>query len=161
MTVDAPFFADLADGPEGGHALWLTAEDGVRLRVAVWPQGSKGTVLILPGRTECAEKYGRTAADLGRRGYASVAVDFPTDGGGDLPLYLSDAANNIVAATQVKRRVGLPSVQSWPAGENEWYATASDTRDAANNPLRETAVVITEIMANSAEAELSVGLTML
>lgn len=80
MTSDAPFFADLADGPEGGHALWLTAEDGVRLRIAVWPQGSKGTVLILPGRTECAEKYGRTAADLARRGYASVAVDWRGQG---------------------------------------------------------------------------------
>jgi lysophospholipase len=80
MTVNAPFFADLADGPEGGHALWLTAEDGVRLRVAVWPQGSKGTVLILPGRTECAEKYGRTAADLARRGYASLAVDWRGQG---------------------------------------------------------------------------------
>ena len=80
MTADAPFFADLADGPEGGHALWLTAEDGVRLRVAVWPQGSKGTVLILPGRTECVEKYGRTAADLGHRGYASLAVDWRGQG---------------------------------------------------------------------------------
>ena len=80
MTPDAPFFADLADGPEGGHALWLTAEDGVRLRIAVWPQGSKGTVLILPGRTECVEKYGRTAADLARRGYASLAVDWRGQG---------------------------------------------------------------------------------
>jgi lysophospholipase len=80
MTPGAPFFADLADGPDGGHAFWLTAEDGVRLRVAVWPQGNKGTVLILPGRTECAEKYGRTAADLARRGYASLAVDWRGQG---------------------------------------------------------------------------------
>ena len=29
----APFFAELADGPEGGAAYWCTAEDGVRLRV--------------------------------------------------------------------------------------------------------------------------------
>lgn len=77
---EAPFFADLADGPEGGHAIWLTAADGVRLRVAVWPQGSKGTVLILTGRTECAEKYGRTAADLARRGYASLAIDWRGQG---------------------------------------------------------------------------------
>ena len=44
------------------------------------------------------------------------------------------------------------SVQAWPAGENEWYATAADTRDAANNPVRETAVVITEIMAKPPSA---------
>jgi lysophospholipase len=80
MTADAPFFADLADGPDGGHALWLTAGDGVRLRIAVWPQGSRGTVLILPGRTECVEKYGRAAGDLAQRGYACVAVDWRGQG---------------------------------------------------------------------------------
>jgi lysophospholipase len=37
-------------------------------------------VLILPGRTECVEKYGRAAADLGRRGYASVTVDWRGQG---------------------------------------------------------------------------------
>ena len=92
------------------------------------------------------------AGSLAAGGYASVAVDFPTDAGGDLRLFLSDAANNVLAATEVKRRVGLPSVQAWPAGENEWYATAADTRDAANNPVRETAVVITEIMAKPPSA---------
>lgn len=80
MMPAAPFFADLADGPDGGHALWLTAGDGVRLRVAVWPQGSKGTVLILTGRTESVEKYGRTAAELARRGYASLAIDWRGQG---------------------------------------------------------------------------------
>jgi uncharacterized protein affecting Mg2+/Co2+ transport len=35
MTPDAPFCADLADGPEGGHALWLTAEDGVQFEAPI------------------------------------------------------------------------------------------------------------------------------
>ncbi len=80
MSDQAPLYADLADGPSSGHARWLTTDDSVRIRVAVWPEGTAGTVLILPGRTECVEKYGRTAADLARRGYASLSVDWRGQG---------------------------------------------------------------------------------
>ena len=64
MTAPAPFHADLAEGPAGGHALWVNTSDGVRIRIGLWPAGEKGTVLLLPGRTEYIEKYGRAAADL-------------------------------------------------------------------------------------------------
>ena len=79
----APFQADLAEGPKGGHALWLRAADGLRLRIAVWPGGAKGTVLIFPGRTEFAEKYGRVAVDLAAAGFASLAVDWRGQGMAD------------------------------------------------------------------------------
>lgn len=80
MNTQAPFFADLAEGPAGGHAVWLRASDGVRLRAAVWPEGNRGTVLLFPGRTEYIEKYGRAAADLARRGYATVSLDWRGQG---------------------------------------------------------------------------------
>ncbi|WP_460274896.1 alpha/beta fold hydrolase [Celeribacter sp. ULVN23_4] len=81
MAEPAPFFADLADGPEGGEAYWLTASDGVRIRVGFWPkEDAKGTVFILPGRTECVEKYGRGAADFAARGFASLAIDWRGQG---------------------------------------------------------------------------------
>lgn len=76
----APFHADLADGPAGGRAVWLRAADGVRLRAALWPEGPRGTVLIFPGRTEPVEKYGRAAADLARRGFGAVAIDWRGQG---------------------------------------------------------------------------------
>ena len=76
----APLFAEVALGPDGGHALWLTASDGVQLRLGIWPDGDKGTVLILPGRTEYIEKYGRAAEDLRRRGYATAVLDFRGQG---------------------------------------------------------------------------------
>ena len=76
----APFQAELAEGPKGGHALWLRAADGLRLRIAVWPGGGRGTVLIFPGRTEFAEKYGRVAGDLAAAGFASMAVDWRGQG---------------------------------------------------------------------------------
>ncbi len=74
MTA-APFFADLADGPPGGTAVWFHAADGVRLRAGHWPGGMKGTVLLIPGRTEYIEKYGPAAQDLAVRGYATLCID--------------------------------------------------------------------------------------
>lgn len=81
MATGAPYFADLADGPADVQVDWLTAADGIRIRAAHWPlAGAKGTVILMPGRTEYIEKYGRAAADLARRGYATVTVDWRGQG---------------------------------------------------------------------------------
>lgn len=77
----APFSQGLAEGPEGGQAVWLRASDGVQIRAVYWPcKGAKGTVLIFPGRTEYAEKYGRAAAEFGARGFAVVVIDWRGQG---------------------------------------------------------------------------------
>lgn len=81
MAVDAPFHAPLADGPADVRVAWLTTRDGIRIRAAHWPlAGAKGTVILMPGRTEYIEKYGRAATDLARRGYATVSVDWRGQG---------------------------------------------------------------------------------
>ena len=77
---DAPLYNALAEGPEGGQAWWLTADDGVRLRAAMWPGGTKGTVFLLQGRTEYCEKYGRAASDLAQRGFATITMDWRGQG---------------------------------------------------------------------------------
>ncbi len=71
----APFYAEVADAPAGGRVVWLTTSDGVRIRAAHWPGTSRGTVIIVPGRTECIEKYGRVAADMVAAGYHAVVID--------------------------------------------------------------------------------------
>lgn len=77
----APLFDDVADGPAGGQAAWLAASDGVRIRVGWWPlAGARGTVILLPGRTEYIEKYGRAARDLAARGYATLTIDWRGQG---------------------------------------------------------------------------------
>ncbi|MGR3434536.1 MAG: alpha/beta hydrolase [Shimia sp.] len=77
----APYHEAIADAPAGGAGHWLRAADGVRLRIVAWPhEGARGTVLIFCGRTEYAEKYGRAAVALARRGYASLAVDWRGQG---------------------------------------------------------------------------------
>lgn len=85
MTA-APFHSDVADGPPGGYALWMHAADGVRLRAAVWPGGDQGTVMLLPGRTEYVEKYGRAANDLIARGFTTVSIDWRGQGLADRAL---------------------------------------------------------------------------
>lgn len=78
--TEAPLYTDVADGPAGGQSFWLRAADGVRLRAAIWPGGDQGTVLLLPGRTEYIEKYGRAAADLVARGFTTVSIDWRGQG---------------------------------------------------------------------------------
>lgn len=81
MRNAAPFLAELADSPDRGYAQWVTSEDGVRLRIGLWPlPGAKGTILLFPGRTEYLEKYGRAAGEFAARGYAMATIDWRGQG---------------------------------------------------------------------------------
>lgn len=114
----APLHSDVADGPPGGTAHWLTASDGLRLRIAHWtPEAARGTVLLFPGRTEFVEKYGPLAADLGRRGYALMAVDWRGQGLADRMLgdrlgghvmNFSHYQFDVAAMTEAARALELP-----------------------------------------------------
>lgn len=71
--------------PPGGLAwestLRLKAADGVGLRGAVWrPDGSRGHVLLLTGRTEFLEKAALPAAELAARGFAVASLDWRGQG---------------------------------------------------------------------------------
>lgn len=81
----APFHAALADGPPGARAVWLRTADGVRIRAGLWRGGDRGTVVLLPGRTEYIEKYGRAAGELVARGWSVVSVDWRGQGLADRP----------------------------------------------------------------------------
>ena len=113
----APFHADVADGPPDGNAWWVKTADGVRIRVGAWRDGSKGTVLLFPGRTEYVEKYGRLAGELGDRGYAVLAIDWRGQGLADrLPAnpavghvgHFADFQHDVTAAFGAARELALP-----------------------------------------------------
>ncbi|MGR3758564.1 alpha/beta hydrolase [Roseobacteraceae bacterium NS-SX3] len=115
----APFFGDLANGPEGGQAYWVKASDGLRLRVGHWqPEGAdKGTLLLFPGRTEYIEKYGFAAAEMAARGYATLAVDWRGQGLADRMLgdrrlghvvEFSDYQKDVDAMVALAERLDLP-----------------------------------------------------
>ncbi|WP_290689743.1 MULTISPECIES: alpha/beta fold hydrolase [unclassified Haematobacter] len=70
-----------ADGSSGAAAYWRRAEDGTRLRFALWPAaGALATVLLFPGRTEYVEKYDGIARILCDAGFATLAVDWRGQG---------------------------------------------------------------------------------
>ena len=89
----APFLSDIADGPPGAKAWWLSAKDGTRIRLGLWAlegREVKGTILLFPGRSEFIEKYGRTASEFASRGYATVAMDWRGQGMADRPAHRRD-----------------------------------------------------------------------
>jgi lysophospholipase len=115
---NAPYHADVA-GNSDGICHWLTTVDGVRIRVGHWHVDSaKGTVLIFPGRTEYIEKYGRTAAEFAKRGYASVAIDWRGQGLADRLLenravghveMFEDYQLDIKAVLTHMKKLGMPA----------------------------------------------------
>lgn len=113
----APLYDKNAEAPPGGSACWVEAADKVRLRVAFWNKGAKGTVLIFPGRAEFIEKYGRTVRDFQDRGYATAVVDWRGQGLSDrlvpnrklghVDLFV-DFQNDVEVMTTVLETEGLP-----------------------------------------------------
>ncbi|MCJ7874632.1 alpha/beta hydrolase [Phaeobacter sp. J2-8] len=93
MTLlPAPYFNDIARGPDNGQCYWLTTDDGKRIRIGHWPavgtaEGKPlGTYLIFPGRTEYVEKYGPLAKNLTAVGYEVIAIDWRGQGLSDRML---------------------------------------------------------------------------
>ncbi len=76
----APLHDDIADAPAGGAAHYRQTRDGTRIRIALWPEGTRGTALVFPGRTEYIEKYGRVVGRLSAMGFAVAAIDWRGQG---------------------------------------------------------------------------------
>ena len=77
---DAPLIrCDAAPLPSGATARFLEATDGARLRVVRFPLAAgrtqRGSVLVLPGWSEFAEKYVEVASDLHARGLDVLVCD--------------------------------------------------------------------------------------
>lgn len=118
MTT-APFFTEIAEAPSGAESHWLTASDGVRLRVVHWrAQAAKGTVLLFPGRTEYIEKYGRDVALLTEAGFAVAVIDWRGQGLSDrlsAPEYIGhverflDFQKDVRALCEHVKAVDLPA----------------------------------------------------
>lgn len=119
MTLaPAPFHAQAADGPEGGQAFWVKTDDGLRLRVGLFPaRNARGTVLLMPGRTEYVEKYGRTAADLAKSGLGVLAIDWRGQGLADRLLddgmighvrRFADYQRDVAAMVEAAKALDLP-----------------------------------------------------
>ncbi|GAB3129201.1 alpha/beta fold hydrolase [Novispirillum itersonii] len=58
---------------------WLTAADGIRLRLCEYGEGDR-SLLLLPGRTEPAEKYAEVVERLTRHGWVVFVADWRGQG---------------------------------------------------------------------------------
>ena len=82
----APFLALPPGGAPPDAVWWLRAADGIRLRAGLWqaPAGHSRTgraqVMLLPGRTEYLEQQALPAAELVRRGFDVVSLDWRGQG---------------------------------------------------------------------------------
>ncbi|TKZ19257.1 alpha/beta hydrolase [Shimia litoralis] len=118
MMHPAPFYHDVAEGPESAEAHWLETLDGVRIRIAHWRAPSeKGTILLFPGRTEFVEKYGRAAESFGQHGYSVLAIDWRGQGLADRFLTdpstghvgtFDDYQKDVAAALRAAQELDLP-----------------------------------------------------
>lgn len=116
---NAPFFPQVAGGSGNVSAYWITTEDKARLRVAHWhSEGtSKGTAFVFQGRTENIEKYGRTAEELRKAGYAVFAIDWRGQGLSDRltddpmtghVVQFSDYQKDVAAMIKAAEALDLP-----------------------------------------------------
>lgn len=97
MADAAPLHQALARVPEGGEACWIYASDGVRLRIAHWNvTAARGTVFLLPGRTEYIEKYGDAVSAMTAANYETLVIDWRGQGLSD--RLLDDPVKGYVAA---------------------------------------------------------------
>jgi lysophospholipase len=72
-----------AQAPDRGVAEWVAANDGARLRAALFPppaRSGRGSVVVSPGRTEPIEKYFEVVGRLTERGYVVVVHDWRGQG---------------------------------------------------------------------------------
>lgn len=74
--------------PEGAVCHELVTTDGVRLRHSRWNPATtrRGTVVLLQGRADMAEKYFEVVEELRHRGFAVATIDWRGQGGSERKL---------------------------------------------------------------------------
>lgn len=117
MTEAAPWLAESDAARPQAESFWLRADDGVRLRGALWrPDDAQAGVLLFTGRTEHVEKYAATAGALMAAGFAVISIDWRGQGLSDrlaLPPQMGHVARfadyqRDVAALLGKAQTTLP-----------------------------------------------------
>ena len=76
--------------PPGGEIAYFKAnQDDVTIRYALWPatvSDPRGTIILLPGRTEFIEKFFEVVNELRERGFAVASMDWRGQGLSTRPL---------------------------------------------------------------------------
>ena len=78
------------------------------------------------------------------KGFARFDTSFTT--GGEFTVYLVGDAGVVLDADLLEEPTRGATLQAFPDGSNHWYSSVASTPSAANDPERQTSIVIDEIM---------------
>lgn len=101
--------------------------------------------LFLSGRPDSADRLALSGS-IPAGGYASWQTEFPVDDPEDIRIFLRNNSEAVLDAVRLNYPARGNSLQAFPDGSDEWYASATATRNTTNQPERNTNVVINEIM---------------
>ncbi|MDA0811665.1 MAG: lamin tail domain-containing protein, partial [Verrucomicrobia bacterium] len=102
--------------------------------------------LFLSGLADFSDKSA-VSGTLPANGYMAFDVEMPLDGD-DVTVSLRTSGGNVIIGERLERDAGVVALQEYPAGSGEYYESPTDSKAAANNPPRNTSIVINEIMAD-------------
>jgi lysophospholipase len=116
---NAKFYAEIADGPPQGAAYWMRTDDNVRVRIGTYGtnNGQHGTILLFLGRFGYVERYGRVAKDFDKHGFATIAIDWRSQGLSDRMANdpqtghihrFSDYQKDVAAMVKAAEELNLP-----------------------------------------------------
>ncbi|HKS35733.1 MAG TPA: lamin tail domain-containing protein, partial [Verrucomicrobiae bacterium] len=100
--------------------------------------------LFLSARRDFADRM-PLSGSLAAKAFATWNVSFPLDDS-EVTIYLINSSNTVLDGRVFTQAIGRNSHETHPDGSPEWYSSPTDTRNAANNPARNTDIVINEIM---------------
>ncbi len=93
-----------------------------------------------------ATKEAALTSSIAAGAYMTVDTNFELDDLNNVRIALVDQGDNVLSAHRIADADRELAYQTYPAGSNEWYETATATKGAANDPERQDTVVINEIM---------------
>lgn len=100
--------------------------------------------LFLASKRDFSDKI-PVAGLINSKGFKTWSTNFDT-GGGDEVLFLIDGGNKVLDAVVVEQVFGRDYHAAYPDGSDVFYASFTGSMAAANNPTRESNIVITELM---------------
>jgi len=77
--------------------------------------------------------------------FASWDTEFEASGG-EMTLFLIDSSNNVLDAISINPQDGRSHNAAYPDGSGKFFTSGQGSRNAANNPDRNTDIVINELM---------------
>ena len=141
--------SSIRDTLEGGVQLSEVQVDSSKVAWVEIYNGGRTSInltgLQLSSRNDFSDKIA-LQGNLSVGGHLVFDTTFPLTENGGFSLFISRTDGTVVDALALKREGLEIGFQEFPHGSGEWFNVDSSSRGAANNPARETNIVINELM---------------